>query len=73
VVASIACEKKLPLIDYRWALDPLVAHGLGPDGVHPSLYFKGGGVLDEHGLECGFNVRNFVTLRMLKLVRDAAL
>ena len=70
-VAQIACERRLPLIDYRWALDPLLAHGVGPDGVHPSLYARGGGVLDESGLQCGFNVRNLVTLRMLKLVRDA--
>ncbi len=72
-IAQIACERQLPLIDYRYALDPLVAHGVGPDGVHPSLYSRGGGVLDEQGLQCGFNVRNFVTLRMLKIVRDAAI
>jgi hypothetical protein len=73
VIAAVACERQLPLIDYRYALEPLLAHGVGPDGVHPSLYYKGGGVLDESGLQCGFNVRNFVTLRMLKIVRDAAL
>ena len=31
------------------------------------------GVLDDDGLECGYNVRNFVTLRMVKLVRDVAI
>lgn len=71
-VASVACEERLPLIDLRWALEPLLAHGIGPDGVHPSLYRQGGGVLDEAGLECGFNVRNYVTLRALAVVRDAA-
>ena len=69
-VAAIACERHLPLIDYRYALDPLPNHGIGPDGVHPSYYYQGGGVLDERGLECGFNVRNLVTLRMLKVVYD---
>jgi hypothetical protein len=70
-VARIACERHLPLIDYRYALDPLLDHGIGHDGVHPSVYPKGGGFLDENGLQCGFNVRNLVTLRMLKLVYDA--
>jgi lysophospholipase L1-like esterase len=70
-IADVACERRLPLIDYRFALDPLLDHGVAADGVHPSLYYRGGGVLDENGLQCGFNVRNFVTLRMLKLVVDA--
>ena len=70
-IARIACERRLPLIDYRWALEPLLDHGVASDGVHPSLYYRGGGVLDESGLQCGFNVRNLVTLRMLKLVHDA--
>jgi hypothetical protein len=65
-VARIACERHLPLIDYRYALDPLLDHGVGHDGVHPSVYAKGGGFLDENGLQCGFNVRNLVTLRMLR-------
>jgi lysophospholipase L1-like esterase len=70
-IAEVACETHLPLIDYRWALDPLLDHGVAADGVHPSLYYRGGGVLDESGLQCGFNVRNLVTLRMLKMVHAA--
>jgi hypothetical protein len=72
-IAAVACERALPLIDYRYAIDPLLDHGVGGDGVHPTLYRLGAGVLDDDGLECGYNVRNFVTLRMVKLVRDVAI
>lgn len=71
-VADLACERHLPLVDLRWALDPLLDHGVGPDGVHLSVHPNGGGVLDESGLQCGYNVRNLVTLRELALVVNAA-
>jgi hypothetical protein len=71
-VADLACRHHLPLIDLRWALDPLLDHGVGPDGVHLSIHPSGGAVLDESGLQCGYNVRNLVTLRELALVVDAA-
>ncbi|MEI7892916.1 MAG: SGNH/GDSL hydrolase family protein [Myxococcales bacterium] len=73
-VAEIACERHLPLIDLRYALEVLWAHGVGPDGVHPTVYeLGGGGTLNEVGLQCGMNVRNLVTLRMLKVVRDVVM
>jgi hypothetical protein len=71
-VADLACRRHLPLVDLRWALDPLLDHGVGPDGVHLSVHPQGGGVLDASGLECGYNVRNLVTLRELARVVDAA-
>jgi hypothetical protein len=64
-VARVACTRALPLIDLRHALEPLPNRGLGPDGVHLSAHRLGAGKLDEEGLACGFNVRNYVTLRML--------
>jgi hypothetical protein len=70
-VAQIACTRHLPLVDLRWALDPLVNHGVGPDGVHLSKHPSGGGLLDAGGLQCGYNVRNLVTLRELALVVQA--
>jgi len=70
-VADLACQRHLPLVDLRWALDPLLDHGVGPDGVHLSVHPGGGGVLDAGGLECGYNVRNLVTLRELARVVDA--
>ncbi|HLK38164.1 MAG TPA: SGNH/GDSL hydrolase family protein [Polyangiaceae bacterium] len=71
-VAHLACARRLPLIDLRWSLEPLLNHGVGPDGVHLSVHPAGGGVLDPSGLECGYNVRNLVTLRELALIVGAA-
>jgi hypothetical protein len=70
-VADLACRRHLPLIDLRWALDPLLDHGVGPDGIHLSVHPSGGGVLDGSGLACGINVQNLVTLRELARVVDA--
>ena len=72
-IAKFACERALPLIDYRHALDALVNHGVGWDGVHPTAFEDGAGKLTSDGLECGYNVRNYVTLRMLKQVKEAVL
>lgn len=71
-VADLACRRHLPLVDLRWALDPLPDHGVGPDGVHLSVHPSGGGMLGGSGLECGYNVRNLVTLRELGRVAEAA-
>lgn len=65
VVAAVACDRSLPLLDLRWALDAADLRGLSSDGIHPSSFAEGSGVLDERGLRCGYNVRNYVTLRML--------
>jgi hypothetical protein len=70
-VADVACRRHLPLIDLRWSLEPLINSGIGPDGIHLSAHRKGGGVLDASGLQCGYNVRNLLTLRELALVVDA--
>ena len=63
--AELACARALPLIDLRWALDAIPNHGIGTDGVHPNAFRSGSAILDEQGLQCGYNVRNYVTLRML--------
>jgi hypothetical protein len=65
VVAQVACERRLPLIDLRWALDAADLRGLSADGIHPSTHKNGGGALDERTLRCGYNLRNYLTLRML--------
>lgn len=69
-VAELACERHLPLIDVRHAMDTAVNLGLGSDGVHPSYFARGAGVLDARGLACGYNVRNFVTMKMLAQLVD---
>ncbi|MBL8743865.1 MAG: SGNH/GDSL hydrolase family protein, partial [Myxococcales bacterium] len=72
-MAEIACRDHLPFIDLRHALDRATNYGLGPDAVHMTTYQRGAGVLDERGLDCGNNIRNFVTLLALKRVREALL
>lgn len=69
-VARIACRRQLPLVDLRHALDSIPNYGLGPDGVHPSAYQGGAGLLTARGLQCGYNVRNYVTLLMLRRVKE---
>jgi hypothetical protein len=73
-VSDVAGARHLPLVDLRDALDPLIHRGIASDGVHPSFYPRrlgGGGMLDEAGLQCGYNARSLATLRMLALVRRA--
>ncbi len=65
VAAQLACERHLPLIDLRHALDAASDHGIGPDGVHPTAHATGAGRLTAAALRCGYNVRNYVTLKML--------
>lgn len=69
--AEIACQEHLPLIDLRHALDAATNYGLGPDGVHLTTFQRGAGILDEHGLDCGNNIRNLVTLIALRQVVEA--
>jgi hypothetical protein len=68
-VAELACERQLPLVDLRHALDAIPNAGLGPDGVHPIAARSGAGDLRPAALECGMNVRNYVTLRALRELR----
>lgn len=68
VAASVACERHLPLVDLRHAFDALRNHGIGLDGVHPNAHRRGAGALDAEALGCGYNTRNYVTLRMLTLL-----
>ncbi|RLB64972.1 MAG: hypothetical protein DRI90_03270 [Deltaproteobacteria bacterium] len=72
-VVEIACQRRLPLIDLRHALDGADHHGLGHDGVHPSAHQHGSARLTARGLRCGYNVRNYVTLKMLQQVKEAVL
>lgn len=66
--AEIALREHLPFADVRFALDAATNHGLGPDGVHPSVHERGGGLLTREGLDCGYNIRSLVTLLELRRV-----
>jgi hypothetical protein len=69
-VVKLACARHLPLIDLRHAMDRAEHYGLGHDGIHPSVHPRGGAQLTARGLNCGYNVRNYVTLRMLKQLKE---
>lgn len=69
--ARLACARRLPLVDLRYAFDGLRSRGLFADGVHPSSFPGGSGVLTEEALGCGYNARNYLTLRMLRQVKEA--
>jgi hypothetical protein len=70
-MAELACELEVPLVDLRHALDAASNFGLGGDSVHLSTFGRGAFVLDHQGLDCGNNVRNFVTLLGLARVVHA--
>jgi hypothetical protein len=66
--AELACREHLPFIDLRHALDGSTNFGLGPDAVHLSSHRQGAALFTKEGLDCGYNVRNFVTLLALARV-----
>jgi lysophospholipase L1-like esterase len=70
-VAQLACRRHVPLVDLRYALDGLPGRGLANDGVHPTAYRAGAGMLTREGMACGYNVRNYLTLRALREVKAA--
>lgn len=72
-VARMACARRLPLVDLRHALDAAPSHGLAHDGVHPTAHAGGAGKLTRAGLTCGYNIRNYVTLRMLRQIKELVL
>ncbi len=73
VVRGLAQARKLPFIDLHRSLSALGDHGLGPDGVHPTVHRTSGGargcIMTPVGLEHGYNVRNLLTVEALHRVK----
>lgn len=72
VIRGLAQWRGIPVVDLYAALWPLPAHGLGPDGTHPSVFSDSTSrpcFLTEPGLRKGYNTRNLVTLQALDRVR----
>lgn len=69
VIRRLAEARQIPLVDYHRALLGAPHHGLGHDGIHPSVYKGPLGRtpcdLGPTGLRHGFNLRNFLTLQAL--------
>ncbi len=68
-IRDAAQTRQIPLIDYHRALMAEPHHGLGHDGIHPSVYKGPLGRtpcdLTPQGLRFGFNLRNLLTLQAL--------
>ncbi len=74
IVRGIAQALQVPFIDYYLASSALPNHGVGGDGIHPSVYMLAGipraCFLTPEGLQFGYNVRNLVTLEALERLRQ---
>lgn len=65
VARGLAQARQIPFVDLREALEPLPGFGLSGDGLHLEAYSEGACILDDAGLEHGYNVRNLVALQLL--------
>lgn len=77
VVRAIAQGRQVPFIDYEGELRSLPDHGIGGDGVHPTVHRTTAGLracdFTQVGLQSGYNVRNLVTIEALHRVRSVLL
>lgn len=64
-IRGLAQGRQTPFVDLHHAIDPLPGHGLAEDGLHLEAYAGGACILDDAGLEHGYNVRNLVALEAL--------
>lgn len=72
MVRGVAQSRQVPLIDFHRELAPLPDHGLGSDGIHPSVYRNPGAlpcVFTADGLAYGYNIRNLITITSLDRAR----
>lgn len=65
-IRGIAQVHQVPFVDLYHAIDPLPGHGLAGDGLHLEAYAGGACILDDEGLQHGYNVRNLVALEVLE-------
>jgi hypothetical protein len=74
VIISVARSNDIPLMDYWSLMEPLPNHGIGDDGVHPSLCPDGNPTnLSATNLQYGFTVHNLLALQMLDVLRRQVL
>lgn len=64
-IRGIAQARQVPYVDLYTAIDWLPGHGLAGDGLHLEAYSGGACILDEEGLQHGYNLRNLVALEVL--------
>ena len=74
IIADVAHERDIPLLNYWRALQPLPNLGISSDGTHPSSSILEAGNFTDVGLLSGFNVRNLTAVQVLdKLLRVVVL
>jgi hypothetical protein len=75
IVRGMAQARQILFVDFYASLWPLPRHGLGDDGVHPSVYFQPEGVpraciFTAAGLQAGMDMRNLVTIEALRRAHE---
>jgi hypothetical protein len=70
-ILDIANEKRVALINFWLALQPLPGLGVSADTVHPSVAPTGAADFTDEGLQYGYNVRNKITLEALGALHEA--
>jgi GDSL-like Lipase/Acylhydrolase family len=72
-IRAVAAARRIPLMDYWAALQPLPARGMDGDGIHPNVYRNNGdaqaGDFTTAGVRFGYNMRNLVAILALDRVR----
>jgi len=71
IVKAIASDTDLPWLDVRSMTDTLPNLGTDVDGIHFSTAGELGACDLRTGMAGGFNMRNMLTLKMLRLIRAA--
>ena len=64
-IRGLAQQRQVPFVDLFEAIDGLGGNGLSDDGLHLDASPEGACMLDDAGLEYGYNVRNLVALQAL--------
>lgn len=66
IISSTASFHDIPLVDYWSMMENAPNHGVGEDGVHPSLPPDGNAAnFSQENLSYGYTIRNLLTLQML--------
>jgi hypothetical protein len=69
----LASTRRIPLIDFWQALQPLPRRGLDEDGIHPNIFRDDGdpqsATFTDVSLRFGYNQRNLTALVMLERMR----
>lgn len=69
---ALAEARQLPYLSLYLASDPLADHGLGPDGLHGTVYTATGAqpcVFTAAGLGFNYNLRNLISITALATTR----